>query len=133
PAALAKFATKTNLRLLALPAYDGVDPRPMVRSISGGYVVQQEDTGADADFSPVTANPFPPARNALARFGVMACKHLKSNAIGLFLETPEGISMIGAGMGNPNRLVSMKQAVEKATENGHSNLAEALLVSDAFF
>lgn len=133
PAALETFASKTNLRLLALPAYNGVDPRPMVRSISGGYVVQQEDTGEDADFSPVTANPFPAARSALARFGVMACKHLKSNAIGLFLETAEGLSMIGAGMGNPNRLVSMKQAVEKAAENGHSNLAEALLVSDAFF
>ena len=41
--------------------------------------------------------------------------------------------MIGAGMGNPNRLVSMKQAVEKAHENGHKELAEAVLVSDAFF
>lgn len=133
PDALAAFAAKPNLRLLAVPVYDGRDMRPMVRSISGGYVVQQEDTGADADFSPVTANPFPPARNTLARFGVMACKHLKSNAIGLFKETAEGFSMIGAGMGNPNRLVSMKQAVEKAAENGHTDLSDALLVSDAFF
>ena len=133
PSALEKFAAKPNLRLLALPNYDGKDTRPMVRSISGGYVVQQEDTGADADFSPVTANPFPPARNTLARFGVMACKHLKSNAIGLFMETGDGLSMIGAGMGNPNRLVSMKQALEKAAENGHTDLSDALLVSDAFF
>jgi len=133
PHALEKFAAKPGLRLLAVPVYNGRDMRPMVRSISGGYVVQQEDTGADADFSPVTANPFPPARNALARFGVMACKHLKSNAIGLFLESTEGFSMIGAGMGNPNRLVSLKQAVEKAAENGHTDLSEALLVSDAFF
>ena len=36
-------------------------------------------------------------------------------------------------MGNPNRLVSMKQAVEKAHENGHKDLSEAVLVSDAFF
>lgn len=133
PRALETFSAKPNLRLLAVPVYDGKDMRPMVRSISGGYVVQQEDTGVDADFSPVTANPFPPARNALARFGVMACKHLKSNAIGLFKENADGFSMIGAGMGNPNRLVSMKQAVEKAAENGHTDLSEALLVSDAFF
>ncbi len=133
PDALAMFARKPNLRLLALPVYDGTCKQPMVRSISGGYVVQQEDTGADADFKPATANPFPPAKSALARFGVMACKHLKSNAIGLFAETADGFSMIGAGMGNPNRLVSMKQAVEKAHENGHSNLGDSVLVSDAFF
>jgi len=133
PAALETFGKKQNLRLLAVANYGGQDPRPMIRSISGGYVVQQEDNGADADFSPVTANPFPPAKNHLARFGVMACKHLKSNAIGLFLETANGMSMIGAGMGNPNRLVSMKQAVEKAHENGHNTLDDALLVSDAFF
>jgi len=132
-AALALFAKKPNLRLLALPVFDGSYKQPMVRSISGGYVVQQEDNGADADFKPATANPFPPAKAALARFGVMACKHLKSNAIGLFTETPEGLSMIGAGMGNPNRLVSMKQAVEKAQENGHENLKDCVLVSDAFF
>lgn len=133
PDALALFARKPNLRLLALPVYDGSYKQPMLRSISGGYVVQQEDTGADADFKPATANPFPPAKSALARFGVMACKHLKSNAIGLFAETPEGFSMIGAGMGNPNRLVSMKQAVDKARENGHDNLSDTVLVSDAFF
>lgn len=133
PDALAIFARKPNLRLLALSVYDGSYKQPMVRSISGGYVVQQEDTGADADFKPATANPFPPAKSALARFGVMACKHLKSNAIGLFAETPEGFSMIGAGMGNPNRLVSMKQAVEKAHENGHADLQDTVLVSDAFF
>jgi phosphoribosylaminoimidazolecarboxamide formyltransferase / IMP cyclohydrolase len=132
-AALALFAKKPNLRLLALPAFDGSYKQPMVRSISGGYVVQQEDNGADADFKPATANPFPPAKAALARFGVMACKHLKSNAIGLFSETAEGMSMIGAGMGNPNRLVSMKQAVEKARDNGHASLKDCVLVSDAFF
>lgn len=131
--ALALFAKKTNLRLLCLPVYDGSYKQPMVRSISGGYVVQQEDTGADADFKPATANPFPADKSALARFGVMACKHLKSNAIGLFSESPVGMSMIGAGMGNPNRLVSMKQAVEKAHENGHADLKDCVLVSDAFF
>ena len=36
-------------------------------------------------------------------------------------------------MGNPNRLISTQQAVEKSKENGHENLEEALLVSDAFF
>lgn len=127
------FAAKPNLRLLALPPYTGTEKSMMVRSISGGWVVQQEDEGADAEFKPATSAPFTPARADLARFGVMACKHLKSNAIGIFAANDKGFSMIGAGMGNPNRLVSMKQAVEKAHENGHKNLSEAVLVSDAFF
>jgi phosphoribosylaminoimidazolecarboxamide formyltransferase/IMP cyclohydrolase len=131
--ALAAFAAKKNLRLIATANYGGDYKPPMVRAISGGWVVQQEDTGADAQFTPATAAPFPMDKADLARFGVMACKHLKSNAIGIFAAGPEGFSMIGAGMGNPNRLVSMKQAVEKAHENGHGDLSKAVLVSDAFF
>lgn len=127
------FAGKPNLRLLALPTYTGAEKSMMVRSISGGWVVQQEDEGADADFKPMTNRPFNGARSELARFGVMACKHLKSNAIGIFMANDKAFSMAGAGMGNPNRLVSMKQAVEKAHENGHKDLSEAVLVSDAFF
>ncbi len=130
--ALATFAKKKNLRLLALPAFTGTYAAPMIKSISGGFVVQQEDTGADADFNAVTSAKFP-ANDSLARFGVMACKHLKSNAIGLFAAHDNGYSMIGAGMGNPNRLVSIKQAVEKARENGYKDLSAAVLVSDAFF
>lgn len=131
--ALAIFATKKNLRLLQVPVYSGLDAVPVIRSISGGWLVQQEDTGVDAEFKPVTGIPFPADKSDLARFGVMACKHVKSNAIGIFAATGNGISMIGAGMGNPNRLISMRQAVDKARENGHENLAQAVLVSDAFF
>jgi phosphoribosylaminoimidazolecarboxamide formyltransferase/IMP cyclohydrolase len=132
-AAQKSFAAKKSLRLIALPVYSGRDKSMMVRSISGGWVVQQEDEGADTAFNAVTGTGFPPEKSGLARFGVMACKHLKSNAIGLFKAEDKGLSMVGAGMGNPNRLVSMKQAVEKAQENGHKDLSGVVLVSDAFF
>ena len=131
--ALGIFAAKKSLRLIAMAPYDGVCKTPVVRSISGGWLVQQEDTGVDAEFRPVTGVAFPARKNDLARFGVMACKYLKSNAIGIFHEQKEGFSMIGAGMGNPNRLISMQQALNKARENGHPDLSEAVLVSDAFF
>jgi phosphoribosylaminoimidazolecarboxamide formyltransferase / IMP cyclohydrolase len=127
------FAAKPNLRILELPPYTGQEKALMVRSISGGWVVQQEDEGVDAEFKPATGRPFPLEKADLARFGVMACKHLKSNAIGIFRATDKGYSMVGAGMGNPNRLVSMKQAVDKAHENGVKDLSDAVLVSDAFF
>ncbi len=41
--------------------------------------------------------------------------------------------LIGAGMGNPNRLVSISQAVAKAAENNITDLSDVVLVSDAFF
>ena len=127
------FAAKKNLRLLELPAYDGTYEPPVVRSISGGWLLQQEDTGADAELRLVTHAGFPAEKTDAARFGIMACKHLKSNAIGLFRQDGHGVFMVGAGMGNPNRLVSMKQAVDKARENGHDDLSDVVLVSDAFF
>jgi phosphoribosylaminoimidazolecarboxamide formyltransferase/IMP cyclohydrolase len=133
PEALAVFSRKKNLRLIALPPYDGFDKFPVVRSVSGGWVVQQEDNGIDLSFSLVTGAAFPSGLSDIARFGIMACKHLKSNAIGIFSATDEGYYMIGAGMGNPNRLISMRQAVDKARENGHHDLSDAVLVSDAFF
>lgn len=131
--ALKVFAAKKNLRLLAVALYDGTYRPPVVRSISGGWLLQQEDTGADGELKPVTPAGFPADKADAARFGIMACKHLKSNAIGLFRQDESGIHMLGAGMGNPNRLVSMKQAVDKARENGHTDLADVVLVSDAFF
>lgn len=36
-------------------------------------------------------------------------------------------------MGNPNRVVSVRQAFEKAQEQGHTDFKKAVLVSDAFF
>jgi phosphoribosylaminoimidazolecarboxamide formyltransferase/IMP cyclohydrolase len=131
--ALAVFAKKKNLRLIQLQNYDGQYKPPIVRSVSGGWLVQQEDVGIDTELRPVTGAIFPAAKTNLAKFGVMACKHLKSNAIGIFTASQNGMSMIGAGMGNPNRLISMQQAFEKTQENGHKDLSEAVLVSDAFF
>lgn len=127
------FSAKKNLRLIAMENYDGAYKPPVVRSISGGWVLQQEDTGCDAEFKVVTGAALSPGQGNLARFGVMACKYLKSNAIGIFMTSGKGFSMIGAGVGNPNRLVSMRQAVDKARENGHQDLSQAVLVSDAFF
>ncbi|MCK5518756.1 MAG: bifunctional phosphoribosylaminoimidazolecarboxamide formyltransferase/IMP cyclohydrolase [Alphaproteobacteria bacterium] len=133
PEALDIFSSKKNLRLLKVDSYDGTCEQSVVRSISGGWVVQEEDTGADTEFKQATKIKIPSEKKVLTEFGVMACKYLKSNAIGIFGETSKGFSMIGAGMGNPNRVVSMRQAVEKARENGHKDLSEAILVSDAFF
>ena len=124
------FARKKNLRLLELPIKS--PSQVMLRAIDGGYLVQHEDSELDEQLKTVTEAGLQ-VSDDLLHFGVMVNKNLKSNAIALVGETDGSLSLWGAGMGNPNRLVSTQQAVEKAKENGHTDLKEALLVSDAFF
>lgn len=130
--ALGIFARKKNLRILTSPAAEKTAPFT-IRSVSGGWLVQQDDCGIEDDFKTVTKTAFGNAQENALRFGIAAAKHLRSNAIALVQKNDNGISLIGAGMGNPNRLVSTQQAVEKARENGYDDLSNCVLVSDAFF
>lgn len=131
--ALDIFANKKNLRLIKVNMLSAERSETMVRSISGGWVVQNEDLGEDIEFQSMTKNAFPEEKRTLGQFGIYVGKHLKSNAIALVKTMDDGLALIGAGMGNPNRLVSLTQAAEKARENGHETLDEAVLISDAFF
>jgi phosphoribosylaminoimidazolecarboxamide formyltransferase / IMP cyclohydrolase len=81
PDALALFAKKKNLRVLLCPPRKEGVRELMLRSVYGGVLVQEEDEGVDGEFRSVTKLPFPEERLPLARFGLMACKHLRSNAI----------------------------------------------------
>lgn len=125
------FSKKKNVRLLKL-SMESVPEGNTLRSIDGGFLVQNEDTGLDSKFEKASKVK-PTAKESLLRFGTMVTKHLKSNAISLVKETDGVFHLIGAGMGNPNRIVSTEQAVAKARANGHEDLADAVLVSDAFF
>lgn len=119
-------------------------------SVPGGRLVQAADAFALETFEVKTGETWTPAQSELAQFGVFAAKSLKSNAIAI-VETPsEGrFRMIGTGQGQPNRIEALaKLAIPraravleneaKASAGGHelfiqSRLAEALLISDAFF
>lgn len=129
--ALSFFAKKKNLRLLKLGPKD-LSRQNIVRSIDGGFLIQQEDSGLDSEFTLVTQTKMS-ASDDLLRFGTMVSKHIKSNAIVLVKQTEDAFHLIGAGMGNPNRLVSTEQAIAKAHENGCTDLSDAILISDAFF
>lgn len=131
--ALDIFSKKKNLRLIKADMLSPERTETMVKSISGGWVVQNEDLGKDLEFQSMTKKSFPNEEHEIAQFGIYVGKHLKSNAIALVKELENGYALIGAGMGNPNRLISLIQAADKAKENGHETLEEALLISDAFF
>jgi phosphoribosylaminoimidazolecarboxamide formyltransferase / IMP cyclohydrolase len=130
--AIEVFAKKKNLRLLLCPRRV-VGRERMIRSIWGGWLVQDEDEWAPESFESATKEPWPTELTVLGRFGVAAAKHLRSNAIALVREAGAGnFQLVGAGMGQPNRIDSFGSlAVPRAKEKGF--LLNTILVSDAFF
>ncbi len=151
---------KKNLRILktGLEKMDGSE----LRSIDGGILKQTvddklylgnlvdrkaiDDNGKDRVTGIVTKKKCPAEIKGLAEFSIKAVKHLRSNAIAVCCEYEKGhYQVLGAGCGQPNRLNSVKLAVDKAVYNldkqglSDKEIKELLsseriiLSSDAFF
>ncbi len=133
--ALEIFSKKKNLRLLVTPVKDEITGEKLYRSISGGMLVQDEDEGVDTEFKNVTERPFESGKLNLAKFGVTACKHLKSNSIAIVTENEDGsFWLTGAGMGQPNRLDSLRQlTMPRFKMKEGLDIESSVLISDAFF
>lgn len=124
-----------------------------VKQIGGGWLVQERDIQLGAAWNIPTETVFPESRHELALFGMMACKHVKSNAIVIVREYEKGqYALLGMGAGQPNRVDAVRKlAITKAMENirllykeagqygltptqfAANVMAESVLVSDAFF
>jgi len=126
------FSKKKNLRLLELAPQKNDFEDKMIRTIHGGYLVQDEDNGSEEKIESVCSGNSK-VSSKLIKFGILVTKHLKSNAISLCLEKEGSFLLAGGGMGNPNRLVSLDQAYQKAKENGYNDFDQMVLISDAFF
>lgn len=135
PEALEIFSKKKNLRLLVTPIKAETTGEKLYRSISGGMLVQDEDEGMDQEFKNVTKIQFDNNKLNLAKFGITACKHLKSNAIALVTENSDGsFWLTGAGMGQPNRLDSLRQlTIPRFNLKEGITIEDSVLISDAFF
>lgn len=132
--ALEVLSVKKNLRLIKLSSIKKNLKEFTLRSISGGYLFQEEDVLKDKCFKSVTDISFPEEKMSLVKFGIIVAKYVKSNAIVLVSDfLGKGRSVVGVGMGNPNRLVSLQQASKKAKINNISNFSDLVLISDAFF
>ncbi len=133
--ALDVLGKKKNLRLLESPVKEEITGEKLYRSISGGMLVQDEDEGMDTQFDIVTEKKFDSDKINLAKFGVTACKHLKSNAIAIVTQTPAGAYWLtGAGMGQPNRLDSMRHLTMPRFDMKEGvNMEDSVVISDAFF
>ena len=129
PAALTILQKKKNLRLMRLRGLPSPVPRD-VRSVLGGVLVQDHDTGCEgvAGSRLVTRRAPTEAEVRAMDFGWKVVKHVKSNAI--VFAGPD--RTLGIGAGQMSRVDSVRIAVWKAGEAGLS-LAGSAVASDAFF
>jgi phosphoribosylaminoimidazolecarboxamide formyltransferase/IMP cyclohydrolase len=123
-----RLASRKNLRLLALPEFAWqrlADTE--VRSISGGLLIQETDTSADAsaDWTLATSAQVDASQMADLRIAWHVARHVKSNAIVLVRDR----AVVGVGPGQPNRVDSVRIAIERAGDRAQG----AAMASDAFF
>jgi phosphoribosylaminoimidazolecarboxamide formyltransferase/IMP cyclohydrolase len=131
PAALAAFATKKNVRVLATgPLTTTAAAGLRVEQLNGGMLVQDADI-ADldpAELKVVTRRQPTDAERRDALLAWQLVRHVKSNAI---LYVRDGAT-IGIGAGQASRVMSVRIAAWKAEEAG-LKVDGAVLASDAFF
>ena len=139
------------IRLIKTNPSTGKDIKTF-RAITGGILIQGKDDRLWDDFNQVTKMKFKGDFEALCRFGWVACKHTKSNAIVLVRENINGhFQLVGMGSGQPNRIDAMRRlCIPKAIENLgreydvksikedrqiwiQNQIGKMVLVSDAFF
>ena len=129
--ARALFQKKKNLRLIRnLPGKPNTMPEVDIRSVCGGVLVQDKDTGQLVDLRTKVVTKRKPTEAELAAmiFGWRVVKNVKSNAI-VYAASDR---TLGIGAGQMSRVDASRLAVWKAEEAGLS-LKGAAVASDAFF
>jgi phosphoribosylaminoimidazolecarboxamide formyltransferase/IMP cyclohydrolase len=133
PEAVARFATKKNLRLLEIAdsRSDAGKPVRALKQVSGGFLMQDADRGSigEAELN-VTTKRKPTAEEMRAlMFAWSVCKHVKSNAI-VYARCNEGHGQtVGIGAGQMSRVDAARFGAMKAI----LPLSGTVAASDAFF
>jgi len=124
PEALEVLQAKKNLRVLELPVQNVAEMQ--VKSVEGGFVVQESDLGSadPADLQVVTDKAPSAAEIKEMVFAMKVAKHVKSNAIVI---AKNGMT-IGVGAGQMNRVGSAAIALQN-----REACQGAVMASDAFF
>jgi phosphoribosylaminoimidazolecarboxamide formyltransferase/IMP cyclohydrolase len=137
-AAQAIIAAKKTLRLLVTDGVpDPAAPGRTIRTLAGGFLVQDRDAGriAAADLKVVTKRAPSAAELEDLRFAFAVAKHVKSNAI---VYARDGAT-VGIGAGQMSRIDSSRIAAWKAEEAARaagesaSRALGSVVASDAFF
>ncbi len=124
------FAKKKNLRLLVSKSGFGAETLQELRSVPGGYLVQDRDQKKinPKAFEVVTKREPTEQEWRSMLFGWRVVRHVKSNAIVYAGDE----RTLGVGAGQMSRVDSSRIAVWKAGEASLS-LAGSSIASDAFF
>jgi phosphoribosylaminoimidazolecarboxamide formyltransferase / IMP cyclohydrolase len=119
-----RFAAKKNLRLVEIKA---APPRPIVKHVSGGLLLQDADTGRvdESELDVVTWRPPSAEELRSLLFAWRIAKHVKSNAI---VYAKDG-QTLGVGAGQMSRVDSARFGAMKAV----LPLEGCVAASDAFF
>jgi phosphoribosylaminoimidazolecarboxamide formyltransferase/IMP cyclohydrolase len=132
------FAAKPNIRLLLTGGLLPREKRASVRSIAGGFLVQDADTAGLGEHTLRTVTkrePTPQERTDMI-FAMRVAKHVRSNAI---VFGKDGAT-VGIGAGQMSRVDSVQLAVWKAREaaraankDPNQTLTGTAVASDAYF
>jgi phosphoribosylaminoimidazolecarboxamide formyltransferase / IMP cyclohydrolase len=124
PEARERFAAKKNLRLVEV---DQAPPRPVLKHVSGGLLLQDADTGrvTESELKVVTWRPPTAEELKSLLFAWRVAKHVKSNAI---VYARDG-QTIGVGAGQMSRVDAARFGAMKAV----LPLSGSVAASDAFF
>jgi len=119
-----RFAAKRNLRLVEVKS---APPRPVVKHVSGGLLLQDADTGrvVEGELDVVTWRPPTAEELRSLLFAWRVCKHVKSNAI---VYARDG-QTVGVGAGQMSRVDAARFGAQKAV----LPLKGCVAASDAFF
>jgi phosphoribosylaminoimidazolecarboxamide formyltransferase/IMP cyclohydrolase len=125
PEALQIFAKKKNLRVIK---YFGRSIWKDLKKVSGGFLLQDEDTELYKELKVVTKREPTEREMEDLLFAWRVVKHVKSNAIVI----AKNKQVLGIGMGLTSRVDALKLAIQKAREF-NKDLKGAVVASDAFF
>jgi len=119
-----RLAARKNLRLVEVRA---ADPRPLIKHVSGGLLLQDADTGRVTESEMKVVTWRPPSAEELRSllFAWRVCKHVKSNAI---VYARDG-QTLGVGAGQMSRVDAARFGAMKAV----LPLKGCVAASDAFF
>lgn len=146
--ALTYLQQHKNLRVIELDI-EQLNYQTDYRYLNGTLLAQDVDEVLYEKMESKTVVPLDPnTEKELIEFGLRSIRSIKSNSIVLVRKHQNNLQLLGMGAGQPNRLIATKLAIEKSKENlekemEHRNiddpnyvskqLAEAILISDAFF
>ncbi len=139
PDAVSYLVNNKNLRIVT---YQGQLPERRRRSLAMGTVSQSRDNRLSEKYECMSRVQPPVLPIALIEFGLAVVRAQKSNAIAIVRDHGGALQLLGMGAGQPNRVASVRLAVEQATANllredpsrdPAQALGQCLLISDAFF